>query len=93
MPSLEIFMYFSAKSKDCLSNDSFDWRIEVLNVKHNKFAKLLFVYTLQQDIKMIRASDKTMTFADKTNNMCSLRKGQCNMLLNNSIASTYQNIK
>ena len=93
MSSLETLMYFFAKSKDFLSNDSFDWRVEVLNFKNSKFAKLLFVYTLQQEIKLIRTSDKTMTFADKTNNMCSLSKDQGNMLLNNSITSTYQNIK
>ena len=40
---------------------------------------------------MIRKSEKTMTFADKTNNMYKLSKDQYNMLLNNSITSTYKN--
>ena len=39
---------------------------------------------------MIRRSDKTMTFADKTNNMYRLSKGQYNTFLNNSITSTYK---
>ena len=39
---------------------------------------------------MIRTSDKTMTFADKTKNMCRLTKDQYIMLLNNSITSTYK---
>ena len=39
---------------------------------------------------MIRISEKTLTFADKTINMCRLSKGQYNMLLNNSITSTYK---
>ena len=43
---------------------------------------------LQHDIKMIRTSDKTLTFADKTNNMYRLSK--YNMLLNKSITSTYK---
>ena len=39
---------------------------------------------------MIRTSDKTMTFADKTNNMYRLSKDQYNTLLNNSRTSTYK---
>ena len=41
---------------------------------------------------MIRASDKNMTFADKTINMYRLNKNQY-MFLNNSITSTYKKIK
>ena len=39
---------------------------------------------------MIRTSDKTLTFTDKTSNMYRLSKDQYNMLLNNSITSTYK---
>ena len=34
----------------------------------------IFMKKLQQDIKMIRKSDKTMTFAKKTKNMYRLRR-------------------
>ena len=61
-------------------------------VKKLKFRKVKnhFQKKLQQDIKMIRTSDKTMTFAYKTNNMFRLTKDQYIMLLNNSITSTYK---
>ena len=61
----------------------------VKNVKFRK-VKNQFQKKLQQDIKMIRTSDKTMTFPDKTNNMYRLRKDQYNTLLNNFITSTYK---
>ena len=59
----------------------------VKNVKFGK-AKIHFQKMLQQDIKMIRTSDKTLTFEDKTNNMYRLSKDRYNILLNNSITST-----
>ena len=60
--------------------------------KLQKFRKVKnqFQKKLQQDMKMIRTSDRTMTFADKTNNMHRLSKDQYNTLLNNSITSTYK---
>ena len=39
---------------------------------------------------MVRTSDKTMTFPDKTNNMYRLSNNQYNMLLKIFIASTYK---
>ena len=51
----------------------------VKNVKFRK-VKNQFQKKLQQDIKMIRTSDKTMTIADKTNNMYRLSKDQYNIL-------------
>ena len=45
----------------------------VKNVKFRK-VKNQFQKKLQQDIKMIRTSDKTMAFADKINNMYRLSK-------------------
>ena len=61
-------------------------------VKNVKFRKVKnhFQKKLHQDIKMIRKSEKTMTFTDKTNNMYRLSKDQYNMLLNNFITSTYK---
>ena len=61
-------------------------------VKNVKFRKVNnhFQKKLHQDIKMIRTSEKTMTFTDKTNSMYRLSKDQYNMLLNNFITSTYK---
>ena len=55
----------------------------VRNVKFWK-VKNQFQKKIQKDIKTISSSDKTMTFADKTNNMSRLSKDQYNTLLNNS---------
>ena len=63
-------------------------------VKNLKFRKVKkkkqFQKKLQQDIRTIRTSDKTMPFYDRTNNMYRLSKGQYNTLLNNFITSTYK---
>ena len=61
-------------------------------VKNVKFRKVKnhFQKKLQHDIKMIKTSDKTLTFANKTSNMYRLSKDQYNMLLNNCITSTYK---
>ena len=59
----------------------------VKNVKFRKVKNQL-QKKLQQDIKMIRTYDKTVTFADKTSNMYRLSKDQYNTFLNNSITST-----
>ena len=61
----------------------------VRNVKFRK-VKNQFHKKIQQDIKTISSSDKTMTFADKSNNMPRLSKDQYNTLLNNSTTSTYK---
>ena len=57
----------------------------VKNVKFRK-VKNYFQKKLQHDIKMIRTSDKSLTFVFKTNNMYILSKDQCN----NSITSTHK---
>ena len=64
----------------------------IVLVKNVKFRKVKnhCQKKLQHDIKMIRTSGKTMTVADKTNNMYGLSKDQYNMLLNNSTISTYK---
>ena len=66
-----------------------DFIVLAKNVKLRK-VKNRFQKKLQQDIKMVRTSDKTMTFTDKTKNMYNLSTDQYNTLLNNSITSTYK---
>ena len=63
-------------------------------VKNVKFRKLEnhFKKKLQQNIKMIRTSEKTMTFTNKTKNIYRLSKDQYSMLLNNFITSTYKKL-
>ena len=62
-------------------------------VKNVKFRKVKNHFQkLQQDIKMIRTSEKTVTLVDKTNNMYRLSKDRYNILLNNSITSTYKKL-
>ena len=56
-------------------------------VKNVKFRK---VKKLHQDKKKVRTSEKTMTFAGKTNNMYRLSKYQYDMLLNKSVTSTFK---
>ena len=41
---------------------------------------------------MVRTFDKTLRFANKTNNMYRLSKNQYNMLLNNSITFIYKKL-
>ena len=59
----------------------------VKNIKIRKAKKPFPEKSLARDIKIIRTSDKTMTFPDKTNYMYTLRKDLYKMLLNNSITS------
>ena len=56
-------------------------------VKDIKFrnARSDFQTTLQEDIRLIHNSKKTMTFADKTSNMYQLIKEEHNKLLRNAI--------
>ena len=67
-------------------------KVLIALVKNVKFRKVKnhLQKKLHQDIKMIRTSEKTMKFTDKTNNMYRLSKDQYNMLLNNFITSTYK---
>ena len=66
-------------------------KIVTLDVKVRK-VKNHFQKKLQHDIKMIRTSRKTMTFAYKTSNMYKLSRDQYNTLFNNSITSTYKKL-
>ena len=56
-------------------------KVLIALVKNVKFRKVKnhLQKKLHQDIKMIRTSEKTMTFTDKTNNMYRLSKDQYNM--------------
>ena len=61
-------------------------------VKNIKFIKLGndFQDILQQDLKRMRTSNKTMTFADKTINIYRLMKERYDKILNASITATYK---
>ena len=61
-------------------------------VKDIKFRNVRsdFQTTLQEDIRLIHNSKKTMTFADKTSNMYQLTKEEHNKLLRNAITSKYK---
>ena len=61
-------------------------------VKDIKFrnARSDFQTTLQEDIRLIHNSKKTMTFADKTCNMYRLTKEEHNKLLRNAVTSKYK---
>ena len=61
-------------------------------IRNMKFRKIKnsFHEKLKEDIKLIKDSHKTMTFADKTSNMYRLTKEQYDKLIMNSITSTYK---
>ena len=61
-------------------------------VKDFKFrnARSDFQTTLQEDIRLIHNSKKTITFADKTSGMYRLTKEEHNKLLRNAITSKYK---
>ena len=61
-------------------------------VKNIKFrnARGDFQTTLQEDIRVIHNSKKTMTFADKTCNIYRLTKEEHNKLLRNAVTSKYK---
>ena len=61
-------------------------------IRNTKFRKIrsTFQEKLEEDIKLIKDSHKTMTFADMTSNMYRLTKEQYDKLIMNSITSTYK---
>ena len=61
-------------------------------VKTIKFRKVRnhFQDQLKQDLKRMKASNKTMTFADKTTNIYRLTREEYEKILNDSIATTYK---
>ena len=61
-------------------------------VKNFKFPKIQsnFQKKLNEDIKTIRKSEKTLTQADKTSNVYKLSKNEYNNLLTSAITSSYK---
>ena len=61
-------------------------------VKNIKFRKVRnhFQDRLQQDLRRMKASNKTMTFADKTTNIYRLTREEYDKILNDSITATYK---
>ena len=61
-------------------------------VKNIKFRKVRnhFQYWLQQDLRRMKASNKTMTFADKTTNIYRLTREEYDKILNDSVTATYK---
>ena len=49
-----------------------------------------FQEKLRKDIQLIKSSDKTVTFADKTMNLYRFTKAEYNHLINNAIISKYK---
>ena len=64
-------------------------------LKFIKFRKVknLFLTKLKNDIKTVKQSKKTLTFADKISNMYRLSKEEHEQLLTNAVTSTYKKNK
>ena len=65
--------------------------IDMLKVIKFRKVKNQFLTKLKSDIKTIKQSKKTLTFADKTSNMYRLSKEEHEQLLTNAVTSTYKN--
>ena len=61
----------------------------IRNIKFKKIGNT-FHEKLKEDIKVIKESNKTMTFAGKTSNMYRLKNEQYDQLIMNFITSTYK---
>ena len=61
-------------------------------IRNIKFRKIrnIFQEKLKEDIKLIKASQKIMTSAEKTLNMYQLTKEQPDQLIMNYVTSTYK---
>ena len=61
-------------------------------VKNIKFHKVRndFQIKLHEDLRKVRSLKKTLTFADKTSNMCRLEKEEYRRLLQNAVTTTYK---
>ena len=61
-------------------------------VKNIKFRKVRndFQMKLHEDLRKVRSSKKTLTFADKTSNMYQLEKEEYRHLLQNAVTTTYK---
>ena len=63
----------------------------VKNIKFRKYNNS-FQTKLNKDIKLLRNSNKTLTFADKTTNLYLLTKEEHDKLLQNAITSKYKKV-
>ena len=61
-------------------------------MKNIKFHKVRndFQIKLHEDLRKVRSLKKTLTFADKTSNMCRLEKEEYRRLLQNAVTTTYK---
>ena len=50
----------------------------------------MYIYALREDLRKVRSSKKTMTFADKTSIMYRLEKEEYHHLLQNAVTTTYK---
>ena len=69
------------------------FRSELISlVKNIKFKKVRnhFQDRLQKDLRKVKASNKTMTFADKTTNVYRLTREEYEKILNDSLTATYK---
>ena len=64
--------------------------IDMLKVIKFRKVKNQFLTKLKNDIKTVKQSKKTLTFADKTSNMYRLSKEEHEQLLTNAATSTYK---
>ena len=64
--------------------------IEIVKQIKFKKPKSKFQRQLRQDISSIKRSDKTLTFADKTENIYKLTKEEYGKLINDAITTTYK---
>ena len=51
-----------------------------------------FQKEIQKDIQLIKSSDKTVTFTDKTTNLYRLTKAEYDHVINNAITSKYKKV-
>ena len=65
--------------------------IDMLKVIKFRKVKNQFLTKLKKDIKTVKQSKKTLTFADKTSNMYRLSKEEHEELLTNAVTSNYKN--
>ena len=64
----------------------------VQNIRFRK-TRNHFQKKIKKDIQLIKSSDKTVTFADKTTNLYRLKKAEYDHMINNAINSKYKKTK
>ena len=68
------------------------FEIDLALVQNIRFRKTRnhFQKKVQKDIQLNKSSDKTVTFANKTTNLCRLTKAEYNRMINDAITSKYK---